>query len=1445
MKNLINKCVKLSLLPILTVFLWITLVGDNIVVAQYKNNVPDYYYANYKFIDDWDPIRDLFQEMRASYELDKDIEMSKFAELATHFNNSFPYLTKDFRTVYDKCSILANSLAREYSNSDFEALMWNGCYKSLREKVNIITESYTVLADGEALPKSGPAPLSVTFDARSSIDPSKETIPTDNYFWYYRDEKGVDVPMWKGNVINYTFKEPGRFIVHLVVRSSNVDDWILDGEKNFTIDVSTKAADIVIYANTRRMSQNSPLKIWISEWEKWVVFDGSLTSPRWWNKIKSHRWKITNQAVWFSFDSKEKEWAPGAITQKLNWNWEFKVTLSIKDNQNNTYEESFYLFMSDPVTIIKQSPDNWTTSTTFNFDASSSYSITNKLDTYIWEVFDNNWSEENWRKILTEQGKKLSLNMSDLRKKPWNYQVRLTVSDVNKQQNTDTKNLYIESTSPVPQFTITSTSKWQYPSEFILDASNSSDIDEINGFDSLEYSRSFWSEDAKIVSSEKNNQKVIVQFNKVWEYIVKLTVTDQYWKSSSVSRVLNVESTLRPEIDVNPAAITLWKPLQFKGTINEDVINYAWSFWDRTSVNSEFAKEVTHEYGESWVYPVSLTVSDREWNSNTVTEKVFIWETEAPIAAYKVKDDKWYYIQSSDICKIPKKGDDYDAEYAYPIDRYGKFTIDPSISINTKWNSIWLQYVFEKEAIMWVNKAQRSTQITESFSQLWCHYVDLTVQDSNVWKLDKERIWFNVKNALPTIRNLTLTFPQYTDDLSIGYNTTSNRTLFDCSWTNNLTIKVTAVDARDPDWTISRLRFYYYNVDDPDRILEYKETWISIPYVYFVIPRISWEYKFWVMVYDNDGWMMDSRESIASNPSVYFASACGDADVPSVTLKVDSQNIQVWDTVTYSVISKISSNSSNFETDRTFYYDFTWDWVRDLVTKKDTVTYTFEEAYEDWISPKAAVEYRWKLWNWEWARIVVKSWIKPILLYNSIWNTVIFRDMSIWAIQQKQICFDVDECQAGNKKYKRSFIASEDVDYLNWWTSLNSIKEKDTFLQDYPEYWTHNVSLYMKNKYGIEVEKTYEVKTSNNVDNWRIAPGINMITIPETTMTNWTPEVFLSKAMNNSLLMYINNDNDETCYVDTDIATDSDWDAKADNDKDIMCNKLAKILYQPDYETAIWRIYFTNNWSLTFKNFYVTFEWIIIELDDEKREIYDDITVLVNGIEDLNIENTDLKSLLDKLRKNLNNKSEVSSLIMMIKEKISEWWIKMSSTQKDILDSVVSRLENEDTIVSVWKSEYEKNREEILELLPTTQWLTIKSTVEEMFKNFEEKVWDSQPEERYNLLNDIRNYIIDNSQNNKLYNENDFTPYFCNIYDHYDIWLYTNKCWLDIESVISNNYKGDIAETSSKSESGWLPTRLKIILIVLFWGLLTMWWIIVFFSIKARINSNSEDEEEW
>jgi hypothetical protein len=59
-----------------------------------------------------------------------------------------------------------------------------------------------------------------------------------------------------------------------------------------------------------------------------------------------------------------------------------------------------------------------------------------------------------------------------------------------------------------------------------------------------------------------------------------------------------------------------------------------------------------------------------------------------------------------------------------------------------------------------------------------------------------------------------------------------------------------------------------------------------------------------------------------------------------------------------------------------------------------------------------------------------------------------------------------------------------------------------------------------------------------------------------------------------------------------------------------------------------------------------------LELDEEKREIYNDITTLYYGIEDISTENTNLKRLLDGLRKHLNKRSEVSSFVNSIKDQI-------------------------------------------------------------------------------------------------------------------------------------------------------------------------------------------------
>lgn len=1405
-----------------------------------NNNVPNYYYANYKFADSWDDIWETFSTIRARNDLGMDVDTRYFRKLYLDFTNSFKYLTKDYSTLYEKCIALAWELSNEITYKNLQAFLWNSCYKWLNSAVSSINSKYTVKASVTSNPSSWLAPLTVTFDARGSSDPSSETIPTNNFFWYYRDENGVDNPIWEWQVLSYTFSEPGKFIVHLVVRSSNVDEWILDWERDLTINVLPKAANIVVYANTRRMYTNSQLKIWISEWEKWVVFDGSATMPRWGRKILSHRWSITNSTNGFSY-SKAWDGAPGYINVPLKWNGEFKVTLTTKDNENNTVSETFSLYMSDPVAVIKQTPELWSTSTTFNFDGSASYSITNKLNTYIWEIFD-----ENGDKLKMEQWKK----MSKIFTKPWNYLIRLTVTDVAWNTNVEVKNLYIESTIPTPQFTVTPTSKWTYPSEFTLDAKNSSDIDVLNNVDSLEYERKFSTDNYSIISTEDNNQKIIVQFNEVGKHTIKLIVRDEYGKSATISKTIEVKSILRPEIEAIPWAITRWKTLQFNSTVNASVINYVWNYGDWTNTNSQFATNTSHIYNQRWIYTVTLTVYDMQWNSNTVTEKVFIGEVKYPIAAYRVRDNGWFYIMASDSCNIEWEWWTQIIHDAYPVDRYKSFTIDPSISVNTMWNSNGLTYVFEKESLAWKSQAINKSQYTDSFSLVGCHYVDLTIQDSNVWKQDIARIRFNVKNALPTIQNVTLSFPQYSDNTAIGFptytNSNSNATQFDCSWTNNLTVKVTAVNAIDSDGTISRIRFYYYNADNPDRILEYKEALINAPYAYFVIPRISWEYKFWVIIYDNDGWMINSEDVLGSNPSVYFPASCDSSDIPTVSLRLSSQSVQVWDNVTYSIVSRIWTIEENFEAERTFYYDFEWDWVWDKVTKKDTATYTFTEPHEEWVKPRAAVEYRWKLWIWDWATILVRNWVRPVLLYNSYKNIVLFRDLSVWTIIQRQICFEKEECENRNEqwsnKFQKTHIVTNWIDSMTGWTET-VITKNDTFLQEYSEFWPHQVSISLKSKYWISVETWFVVKTSQNISNGYIAPWVNMITIPKTTFNNSTPEVFLTKDMKNKLLIYINNENEWKCYVDTDISTDSNWDGESNNDMDIACNKMATILYQPNYESAIWRIYFTQDNQLVFKNFYVTFEWSILELDEEKLAIYKDISTLINWIEDISPNNVDLKNYLDSLRKNLNSTNMSSSIVVTIQTLLNDGWISISAKQKEMLDSVLARLSNEDTIIAVWMNEYEKNKLEILATLPSS----LKPEIEDMFSSFELNISSYDPEQKAKELQNIQEVITKKWQSMWWLDDKDIAlfiqPAFCNILSYYDISHYSSNCGTDSITETRTTASNENSTTSS-DQKAWLPKILKIILILLAIGVLIVWWVIIFFSIKARMNK-SEEDEEW
>lgn len=139
--------------------------------------------------------------------------------------------------------------------------------------------------------------------------------------------------------------------------------------------------------------------------------------------------------------------------------------------------------------------------------------------------------------------------------KPGSYILNLTVTDELNETNTESQILVVESTPPQAQFTITPRLDRQHPSQFILDATSSFDVDVAKKLDVLSYEWSFSNPNlVKVEHTYDNGQSLVVSFNQAGKHTITLTVKDSFGKISTLSRDIQVNSSLRPVIYVAPRA---------------------------------------------------------------------------------------------------------------------------------------------------------------------------------------------------------------------------------------------------------------------------------------------------------------------------------------------------------------------------------------------------------------------------------------------------------------------------------------------------------------------------------------------------------------------------------------------------------------------------------------------------------------------------------------------------------------------------------------------------------------------------------------------------------------------------------------------------------------------------------------------------------------------------
>lgn len=1369
--------------------LWRSLMATSLssVFAQ----VPQDYLPNHNINTSREEILNTLTELQAYRKTGNPVPASMFGLLYQDFQKVFPYFpsTPNNNLIYKQCELVTQTLAWWVNDEDYATFM-SKCFDPISSILRDIASNYTVNAVVTATPKSGNAPLSVTFDASKSTDPSKETIPNDNFYRYFTDIDGTARLIWKWPVINYTFTEAWSYIVHSTVRSINNDRWYFDWSVDTQIVVSPSDTKINISANWVRLTKESSTKLSLQEWVNGITFDATSTLVSNGKRILSHTWTVSSTDRAYNF-TRTLEQVPWQLKITLpNNNGTYNITLTTKDNTNITTTETFVLVLSDPVAKIKSNTIEGTTTTNFAFDGDTSYGVSSQINQYTREVLD-----ESGNRLYTNQEKNLKYNFIN----PGSYTVRLTVKNQLNNTDTVTQKVIVTSTPPTPWFTITPTNKWMKASEYTLDASSSFDFDELKNNDKMSFERSFSNnENVKIIESTEDNKRIVVQFDAKWAYKIQLTVTDSFGKSNTLIRDLTIDTPLRPHVEINPIATTWWNKVDFKVNTNKPVVNYKWDFGDGVTRTVQ-TDEISHVYSKVGIYKATVTVADQDLDENSITSYVFIWENEQPIWVYTVMTINNKIILPTETCE---------GEDAYSIARYEQITIDGTQSVDVRWtkNNLNISFKPKNDDIFTTN------QLRYKFGELWCQYVEMIVEDKTELSEDRKKIWFKVKNWLPTMDNIYLTFPQYSNDIGIWFFQYSqisdpNFTQFD-----PLIVKVNIENPRDLDGNLSYIARYYYKADDPDRLLDIKVTpWTNYS-VNFALSREAGEYTFGAKMIDNDWWEIRSEDIIWKWPSIFIQPQwTNSVDIPIVTLQTDKVNAKVWEEVTFTTNARILSSRSDFKANRILKYDFDGDGIDDLTTKDDVVKFIYTAPNLDWraYTPKVKVLYRDKVWVWYSEKINVQRWLKANFIYFKSNKKILIRDLTYGKDENTilEYCMDINNCNS------------------------TTIRWKTFFEYTYKDYWDYTIRLKVTDQYWNESEVTQDI-TISAPDKMYI---VDLMTAPENTMlSNWY-ELDVGKSLNNQIILNMQYFGTWECYIDTDL---TNWE----QDKDLQCNTVNQVNVWWPYQTKLMKIWYTNNRWLTSK---------IIKIN-----LIDNANIVPSEYEEANMHITDmiarfsskqwyedLSEKLSEIKNNLWDKEKTTELLIDLAW-ITSSMILDNETVSDF-EKLYNSLWNEWFRATLWLSEYERLKREIISYATPT----IQSQVEYIFNQI-----NTEPNKTtiYNSLSEILQLFGSEVWVNNI-ESTDYDiirSYVCQIVSIKEVpdtkCNETTSAW-SIDTSIDTPSTNVIDETNNGSRS-FVSKLIRWILIIIGVALIAFIVLVVVFAVKARLNKSTKswwEENEW
>ncbi|MBD3327874.1 PKD domain-containing protein [Candidatus Peregrinibacteria bacterium] len=830
--------------------------------------------------------------------------------------------------------------------------------EQLAELYNLVEGIQFVYAAITADVKEGSAPLIVKFDALRSLDPSGQTIPDDNYTWDFgttADPLSASGPV-TGPTATHIFSKPGTYRVKLQVTSPTLDDAddtndIADGVAYMTITVRPPENKIELRAQVgseqpltlRDYNDNGVLiidndiyKISPSEGQTGVTWDanGTITEG-----LVAIRWNFGNgdPEVVTEIDPTIGDTLAGDLLTQGPVFYDkgvHQMFIEVTDTRGNIDRKIVNVVVQDPNASLIASPQGIVrVGEEITFDASNSASERN-IESFDWTVNGQAWNDGS---TFADFEPSTAAN-NTLRKgsftTPGTHTVGVTVTTDEPSTDTTTVTVQVESDKPVASYSY-EVSRPNRPNVLEFDAGLSFDPD--GETSNLTYQWFIDGSDYELLEGTSlTDSRPVIQFNTERDYRVELVAIDPNGlgtgnpqESDPVEKIIPIESTLgvtwgeNDDIATNLTADPDTGELEGEMTltiVSDEAVAYEMDWGDGTIDNGDMAgsQSVTHSYTEAGKYPVKASVFDADDNENYVTRKVFVSSDDVPVAVATI------LVNNQEV---------FDTTEPITIGRNDVVTFDAGKSKNTDGTGRRLEYAWD------FGDGDRSTQerANHTYGDTGEYNVSLKVTNTNdTSQTDIDRVTLEVTGQGPILRSITAA-------------PTSTNT------TTPVQVQVKAIGAEDPDGSITRYRWWYYDPNNDSDELGVQVT--QAPNAVLTIGTRGNEgeekdYKFAVEITDNENNSVNSRDILAESQTATLTVTNGSNKAPVASFNVDKTSVTINESVNF------TSSSTDPDGQITeYYWDFEGDgFANNTQSLGPNVSHVFTKAAQEGIKVRLKVK---------------------------------------------------------------------------------------------------------------------------------------------------------------------------------------------------------------------------------------------------------------------------------------------------------------------------------------------------------------------------------------------------------------------------------------------------------------------------------------------------------